>query len=102
MFWFKTPDHRRKATQIRDSDDKDVEYKGHFCSESALFLLLVVCVSGLLRGYGGVGLGCGTLVRVCVLLRKPKYDYTFQQSDSDICYVDSNTYDPPDQAYKTW
>ena len=69
VFWFKTPDHRRKATQIRDSDDKDVEYKGHFCSESALFLLLVVCVGGF------VGLGVTGYAKLDLGVRADSEDY---------------------------
>ena len=29
---------------LDESDDEDVEYKGHFCSLGALFFLLVLCV----------------------------------------------------------
>ena len=42
-----------------DSDDEDVEYKCHFCSGCALFLLLGVCVGGFV---GMVVLGCGKQV----------------------------------------
>jgi hypothetical protein len=42
-----------------DSDDEDVEYMGHFCSECSIPLLLGVCVGGFM---GMVVLGCGKQV----------------------------------------
>ena len=42
-----------------DSDDEDVEYMGHFCSECSLFLLLGVCVGGFV---GMMVLVCGKQV----------------------------------------
>ena len=52
-----------------DSDDEDVEYMGHFCSECSLFLLLGVCV-GVGEFVGMMVLGCeGSRSWVCVLRR---------------------------------